>query len=305
MPDKRRRWLVAGAFFILVLVGLWFLRWDPKDDHKSDRSVVDLASQRNARPPAESSGRQSEPAPKAPQATVASVPVPSGEKRSSDPRLFLLQGRVVSEEGEGLAGAHLEIFLGPSSADDSPVRSLRTEKDGGYRVQLDYAEYQLIRVKAEMAGFIGREDAIQMQSQGGVRIDYTLTRFASTLSGRVIDSQGKGVAGALVRVWVPHRGRAELGSSGFIAPDLREVDSSADGSFSFANLSPGGVQLQILPKDDLPSDRNLELKPGENTVEVRLRRTETVEVRVTNRAGQPVPGCQGPQFSVFATWSRV
>ncbi|RPJ62488.1 MAG: hypothetical protein EHM23_02955 [Acidobacteria bacterium] len=285
MPNKRRRLFIGAALVIIALVGLWFLFRQDRVGAGLEllRGNLSLQGKQSAtaKNPESRSGTV-----KTPSRPVDSVTALSAEKRSSEPVLFTLEGRVLSDEG-GLPGAHLYIFTGASSRDAVwPARTIVAGKGGAYRVQLYFVQNQGFRVRAEMVGFASREQVVLMQSEAGATIDFVLSRSASTLSGRVIDSEGKGIAGVQVEIQVPHRGRAE--GAGFLFPDTRDGYSSTDGSFVFENLSPGPVSIEILPKNELPQVKRLELKPGKNTVEVRLPRSEELEVRVTNRGGRPL-----------------
>ena len=288
MPNKRTRRFVGAALVIIALVGLWFLYRQYRVGEGPGPLRGNPSSQGGLSTTAKKTESRSGPV-KTPSARpVDSVTALSAEKRSSDPVVFVLKGRVLSDEEGGLPGAHLYIFTGASSRDAvSPARTIVAGEGGAYRVQLDFVQNQAFRVRAEMIGFIAREEAVLMGSEGGARVDFVLSRSASTLSGRVIDSEGKGIAGVPIQIQVPHRGQAEE-AAGFVFPDVRNGYSSTDGSFLFASLSPGPVSIEILPKNELPQVKRLELKPGKNTLEVRLPRTEELEVRVTNRGGQPL-----------------
>jgi len=287
MPNKRRRLFTGAALVIIALVGLLFLYRQYRVGAGPEVPRGNLSLQGKQAATAKNLESRSGTV-KAPSARpVDSVTALSAEKRSSDPVVFVLKGRVLSDGEGGLPGAHLRIFTGASSQDAvSPVRTTLAGKGGAYRVQLDFVQNQTFRVRAEMDGFAAGEEVILMESEAGATIDFVLSRSASMVSGRVVDSEGKGTAGVQVQVTVPPRGRAE--GAGFLFPDIRNGSSSTDGSFLFEGLSPGPVLLEILPKNELPQVRHLELKPGKNTVEVRLPRAEELEVRVTNRGGQPL-----------------
>ncbi|RPI20452.1 MAG: hypothetical protein EHM61_27000, partial [Acidobacteria bacterium] len=286
MANKRRGRFIAAALIIIALVGLWFF-WRHYRVGSGPGLVRGISSQRGLPATAKNresrSGSANTPSPQ----PVDSVTVPSAVKRLSDPVVFVLKGRVLSDGERGLPGAHLRIFTGASSQDAvPPARTILAGKGGGYRVELDFVQNQAFRVRAEMDGFAAREEVILTESKGGATIDFVLSRRASMVSGRVVGSEGKGTAGVQVQVTVPPRGRAE--GAGFLFPDIRNGYSSTDGSFLFEGLSPGPVLLEILPKNELSQVRHLELKPGKNTVEVRLPRAEELEVRVTNRGGRPL-----------------
>jgi hypothetical protein len=217
----------------------------------------------------------------------------SGEKRSPDETpLFVLQGRVLSDLGEGLRGAQITVFKGRTPQEqETPLLAVQAQEGGVYHLDLEFAEGEVIRVRVEMPGFSKAEEAILMRAEGELARDFPLTPLSSTLSGRTVDAQGRGVAGAvLLATDAPRREGDEVGSVAASVPFATPLQavSAANGRFAFEDLSPGPIGLVVRAQGYVDSARIVDLKAGPNAVEVRMSRAKPIQVRVKSQAGQPI-----------------
>ncbi len=138
-------------------------------------------------------------------------------------------------------------------------------------------------------------DQIDFDLERGMRPVTITLEPAVTVTGRVLDPDGKPVAGATVAP-------ARTGTFNSITGDTRfSFETSQDGTFTMLLPASGGVDYNLIAHDGkygqwrqwangvLPPMRT---KPGEalTGVELRLTRPATVRGRVTDGAGHPVVG---------------
>jgi hypothetical protein len=80
-----------------------------------------------------------------------------------------------------------------------------------------------------------------LDAHGAPRVGAT-ARLIPVISGVVLGPGDRPLAGAAVKLW---SGETPVGSRAWRPPALREVESAADGTFTFADLSPHTTQVLL------------------------------------------------------------
>ncbi|RMF74465.1 MAG: hypothetical protein D6738_06355 [Acidobacteria bacterium] len=241
--------------------------------------------------------------------TLATV----GDERLPPPTIALhpgafVAGRVVDADGRPVAGALLTATPRPVpgsfritiGAARSPDNRAESGADGGFRLgPLDpRASWDLI---ATAPGFARtRRPAPRLEPRrttDGMRV--VLERGAR-IAGRVLDDQGRPVAGALVRATVEPRGERRRGMVvrmlAGAAPEPLETISATDGTFVVDSLSPGRWRLSIAASGFARATvEGLDVAEGDAVVEagdVVLAPGETLAGVVLDETGAPVDGAE-------------
>ena len=130
--------------------------------------------------------------------------------------------------------------------------------------------------------------------------DVQVVRRGDAVEGRVVDDQGRPIAGASVH-WVA------AGWSGNVEqlPETSRTSTDADGRFRFAHVNPGFVAMipghvVLIAKapGHEPGVANVLLRPGSPPVEFRLGPGKTLAGRVVDAEGRPIDGA----FVSIASW---
>jgi len=201
-------------------------------------------------------------APAAPPAPPEAVPAPSPAPPPPAPvpahpappaNLAILSGRVVRESnGMPLAGVRVRAFLSGERAAEIPP--LYTGEDGSFQLPVPCPvtlDALLVDAGPETAA---RKMTLGKRLRPGSRtsIRIPVTRGA-TVSGRVLDEQGRPVPHARVRGWC--RGVAQVDRELGALPD-RQVTADEEGRFSVSALGPDFVLSASGPGGDLrPAER--------------------------------------------------
>jgi len=153
-----------------------------------------------------------------------------------------LQGRVVDTTGMPVAGAEIRIFRKVKSADERSTRNelislgaeaLRTGADGRYETQFAFDAESPLRVVALAKGMLaGRSRWITAGDTPSVDVQDIVLRRLRTVPGRVVDRQGRPVAGATV---------FNVGDS----HQRVETTTDAEGRFQLAGVPEGQVFLFV------------------------------------------------------------
>ncbi|MHB1556653.1 MAG: carboxypeptidase regulatory-like domain-containing protein [Isosphaeraceae bacterium] len=191
-------------------------------------------------------------------------------------------GVVKDAEGQPIAGATVDLSAQATDSDWNDVAnfglgSVPTDDRGRWRLEHAPRDLGHVWVSATKPGY--RQRAYNMVAAVGSDSVIVLER-GLTLTGRVVDAQGRPVRGA----------RAVLtcdrwGSSGPFAT------SDDDGRLAINNCDPGVVSLGVQARGFAPLMREVRIEAKMAPVEVRLTGPgKSMRARVVDVAGRPVAG---------------
>ncbi len=193
-----------------------------------------------------------------------------------------ISGHVLDPDRNGVKGALVTALRDGASAPDAPRQATTMSvDDGSFRLEgIDPGTY---RVTARARGFAAAEQYPVTIQDGDPdpNLELNLQR-GWMMRGRVVDPQGRAIAGALVVVAPP--GAAESGylPSQTDGAGTFRITAPADGTVNVAAITPRfapAVQNGIdPPTSDTPPDIVLHATPG-----------GAIRVRVVHRNGDPVP----------------
>jgi hypothetical protein len=178
-----------------------------------------------------------------------------------------------------------------SSADgQKDVATAIADADG--KVAFEQLAAGTYNVRVEADGYAARELGWERLGNGEEKEMSAQLSRAATLKGRVVDSQGKPIAGAKVGTFVV----LGLDGRGYTMPQRPEATSNAGGEFEL-KLPTGYVRLTARAPDwyyswseVLPvGDRRPALEP-EQPVTLEMARTTSVTVKATDSSGKPAAG---------------
>ena len=196
-----------------------------------------------------------------------------------------ISGHAVDQERRGVKGVLVTAIRDGATSQEGPRQSTTlTLDDGAFR--LEGVGPGTYRVTARARGYAA-DDAypvVVRENQPDPDIDLNLRR-GWILRGRVVDPQGRGVAGALVVVAPP--GAAESGS----------LPSQTDGNGAFRITAPadGTVCVAAISQLFAPAVRaDIEPTMEGSPPEVVLHASAggTLRIHVAHRGGDPVAGAQ-------------
>ncbi len=217
--------------------------------------------------------------------------IPSGNSRVDLGTLRLppgefIEGRVTNSRGAPIEGAAVWVHASEARnpwmfLDSEDQEPLRTAPDGTFRAgNLEGGKRFHIRV--ERSGYVMASlPGVEAPTQEPLQIEL---KAARNLSGRVTGPEGEPVADASV-TWFQAEGGGDFSSEALGSSD-------AEGRFRITGFPPGPLTLMVsaegyIPRQieglQIPSDRDPE------DLQVTLQRAITLEVRVLNAEGEPVP----------------
>ncbi|MCE9636991.1 MAG: sigma-70 family RNA polymerase sigma factor [Planctomycetes bacterium] len=195
--------------------------------------------------------------------------------------------RVRTVGGEPVTGATVEAWTLPASADGSSLRVATAKTDGEGRARIDDLAPGRFTIVARAAGhpLASAQDRRLDLADAPQRIDlFVGTGYA--LAGRVVDEDGRAVAGAVLvaepprPTWDRSRGALRV-----------ETSADAEGRYAFDVLTPGETTLWAALPGGVPVPMATVLVPAVTTFDLKLRRGGTLRGRVTDEAtGAPVSG---------------
>lgn len=197
------------------------------------------------------------------------VPAKEGDTVHADFELLparSARGRVITREGAPVAGAYVAALASGFDREQKISRGdwrpSRSAEDGTF-------ELRNLRPDQPHALFLRKEGCAttilefgEGEKSGATQIalgDVVLPRM-STLSGRIVDAEGRGIAAAGIEVHQPRRD-ASIQTEGFT---MQSAASDDEGRFRLLDLPSGELSLTVT-KTGLPSIENLgvELAEGE------------------------------------------
>ncbi len=213
-------------------------------------------------------------------------------------------GRVVDEGGRAVAGAHVAVqrdfgprrimrlgraaFAGPET---------RTGPDGTFSLRRLNPSTGAT-VEASKAGYAAaRKTGLALKSGETLRGVSLLLRVGLSARGRVVDAEGKGIAGAEVQATRAERGRRAftfVGRGGG-ASERPDAITGADGAFELKGLEAARYQIAATKEglvQKAPGTVDVSEK-GENAVSrIVLEAGGGIAGAVRNRGGEPIAGAR-------------
>ncbi|SIO58624.1 Carboxypeptidase regulatory-like domain-containing protein [Singulisphaera sp. GP187] len=220
---------------------------------------------------------------------------PDAELELRLPKAGKIVGRVLDEDGKPIAGASVGLRTSGSIFSGSALWE-KCSADGRY--SYDGKPFgRTGRLAARAPGYQDqeREDVVALDAAVPTEINFTLrpdprkgsTATAKTVakalnrrtvSGTIVDSDRKPVAGAVVR-W-------DLLVSSDSVP---ETNSDAEGAFRLENVPDAANVLSVMAKGLAPAFPPVE-SGGDLQVTVELKRGVTIRGRVVDEEGKPIEG---------------
>ena len=202
------------------------------------------------------------------------------------PPAGVIEGRVVDPEGRPVEDARIQARVelrdneDPGSS-EAREEETRTSAEGRFRLRRLTGGMQY-RLTVDKAGFAPASRLVEAASARSAAPTEVVLRKSRVLAGRIVDEEGRPVAGA--DVWV--RG-----------PGLRtSVRSGRDGEFAFLDLLAGMYGLAAWRQDFAPVVVvQLEIPEEEARVDLgtlTLRKAVLLEGRIVDSQGSPVEGVQ-------------
>ena len=204
-----------------------------------------------------------------------------------------------------LAGAWVTLEGGPGRPGVSPMMArlngattAQTDDTGAFAFEsLAAGEY---RLTAEGTLHAQSEPLPVALAVGETREDLRIAlELGASISGRVVDPEGRAAAGAVVRLHEPDP------FMGMVPPEMisgkppRSAQADAAGAFSLGGLPPGPVDLDVTLEGFARTSARLEA-PGRD-VTIELRRGGTIEGTVFGPGGRPKADAQVVAFRVGGT----
>jgi protocatechuate 3,4-dioxygenase beta subunit len=245
-----------------------------------------------------------------PKAVRIAAPLPA---RTPPPlRLVLVparaaRGRVRDLEGRAIPGAEVLLRVGtfrrspkpfaPPRPEDKPFQAV-TDARGEFQVgEIPGIELELLVRKPGFAPTVVRGLEVKAGA-GPADLGTFLLRPGAKIAGRVVDREGKGVAGALVHEV------EELASpldhfADRLKGEIPDATAGADGGFVLDDV-PAGLPLHLLVQAEgfLPAGVRGVRPPTAAPVTVRLEPAAAVRGRIADEEGEPVAGAEiGLQWS--------
>jgi hypothetical protein len=178
-----------------------------------------------------------------------------------------------------------------SGADGQKEVATATANEKGV-IELDDIAPGTYDLRIEAEGYAPRALGWEQLEQGGVKDVSTELSPQTTITGRVITSKDQPVAGANVHTFV----LLGIDGRGYAMPSRAEVTTDENGKFEM-KLPAGYVQLSARAPDlyhswteILPVGKRWVSPDQAEPIAIRMAKTTTVTVRVTNPAGKPVRG---------------
>lgn len=208
----------------------------------------------------------------------AITPPAEGEMRVGLRPGLSLRGRVMTSDGEPIAGAEAVVLA--SSRDQIPqLRAATTGEAGRFELVGLLPDEQVLPLHVSARG---HGSVYRLVPIAGEPVEIVLGP-SRTLSGRVLDREGKLRPGAVVR----------LGEKApFHKLSRQECATDARGEFRFAGLGPGTWVVALVDPGAPVVKRDVILPEDRDVTDIVLR-PETageITVLVVDQAGRPVPG---------------
>ncbi|MEM1178121.1 MAG: carboxypeptidase-like regulatory domain-containing protein, partial [Acidobacteriota bacterium] len=195
-------------------------------------------------------------------------------------------GRVVDEEGSPVPSAHLvvdpleDFDAGVTAAIGGEPRT--TTADGRGHFTLTAPEPGAYRIRASADTYLpSRDHTFEVRDDLSAEPLTLVVREGARIAGRVLDVEGRPVAGARVRVVEPAPRRAEAAAEG---------RSRSDGSYELDGLEVGPTRFEVVHGDFPRAFRTLELHGALHRLDVTLDPGAELRGRVVGETRSPIAG---------------
>lgn len=206
----------------------------------------------------------------------------------------LTYGRVTDLEDVPIAGVEIRISLGsldPRSAKNKVLATATTDDDGRFAPGPLPVGFYDLQARAEGRAPLtvrGVEVPRQDPVRGPVDLGTLVLASGLVLDGRVVDTEGRPVAGAEA-----HYGASPRLFASRVKGAGKVSISSADGRFILRDLSPGEQLTLVVAKEGYLDQVLARVEVTDRQpLEVVLERATTVRGRVLDSAGSPVAGAE-------------
>ncbi len=207
-----------------------------------------------------------------------------------------VRGKVVDEAGKPVAGVSIEGSLTTGDYEQHP-NTVRAETDArGEFVLGCIAPKAEVRLSASWRSAADAAGTISRAGEGEPITLHLRKRPTLALSGRVMGSDGRALASAVVRVWIRPPSHGGPGAE-FAFDGLEELRTGPDGRFRTPDQVPVGNAYRIEAEAPGYESKGSDwvVAPAAEVPELKLRRSMVVhEVagRVIDSAGKPVAGAE-------------
>ncbi len=193
-------------------------------------------------------------------------------------------GVIVNGEGQPIEGAEVrpsvEYKKRPGDLSQFGVgRRVKTDAEGRWRfnhvpasksdvwVEIDHPEFKPLRMSLPQSQF-----KVSLEKEPTKTIELTP---GLTVTGRVIDSEGKPIAGALLRTKFFN--------------DIRKATTNANGEYRINGCEPGMAKVVVSADDKAVDMQEVRIGSDMKPVNFQMKPGGTVRVRVVDEKGNPIP----------------
>lgn len=195
-------------------------------------------------------------------------------------RLGRVRGTVEDERGSPVAGATIR-FSPRDRPMEPPQERPPSDARGGFL--LDDVAPGSIAVSVEAEGYLPAEPLLLEVPEGQELADVEARlRHGATIAGTVTDAAGKPVVGA--QVSLPGR---DLPQAGWLTPP-RRASTDGDGHYLLRGVAEGPGSVVAERPGLARAARDLEVRPGLNSVDLQLGNGLILAGRVADEAGHPL-----------------
>ncbi|HEX3128346.1 MAG TPA: carboxypeptidase regulatory-like domain-containing protein [Thermoanaerobaculia bacterium] len=203
-----------------------------------------------------------------------------------------VEGRTVDDDGQPVAGAKI-ILLPTERRGGFRIKDGVSDESGAFRIE-DVPPGAL-EAQAVAAGFqpayLSNLEVRAGQDLKGVEI---VLATGAAVEGRVLSPAGKPVVGATIEL------AEEEGAGMFRIPVAAMSDG--DGRYRLDGIKPGTRTFQATHPGYRRAVRDLEVRPGENALDLSLEGGVEVRGRVVDDGGAPVPGASVSLREGWRSW---
>jgi protocatechuate 3,4-dioxygenase beta subunit len=213
-----------------------------------------------------------------------------------------VEGRTVDPDGKPIAGARVSVHpsdpmsmgRGFRAFSASMSRQAVSDETGFFR--LEDVIPGGIELMAMATGYQQAEiQNLEVRSGQELRSLEVVLAPGAVVEGRVLSPSGQPLAGAEVGVVQPSHGFG----FGFGA-----ATTDGDGRYRLEGVAPGTRSVQAEHKSYRRAIKELDVRLGENTLDLRLEGGVEVSGRVVDEGGQPVPSARVSLREGWSSWNR-